>query len=104
MATRIDPPAMLEATAVATFRTRIRGLVLSPTDVGYEEARKVWNGNIDRRPALIARCSGVADVIEAVNFARANDLLVSIRGGAHNAAGHATCDAGLVIDLTTMKG
>ena len=64
----------------------------------------VWNGNIDRRPALIARCAGVGDVIDAVNFARANSLLVVIRGGAHSAAGYGTCDGGIVIDLSGMRG
>jgi FAD/FMN-containing dehydrogenase len=64
----------------------------------------VWNGNVDRRPALIARCSGVADVLEAVRFARDHDTLVAIRGGGHNAAGYGTCDGGLVIDLSPMKG
>jgi FAD/FMN-containing dehydrogenase len=82
----------------------VRGDVLEMADVGYDEARKVWNGMIDKRPAVIARCAGVADVIEAVNFARTNDLLVAIRGGSHSAAGLAVCDDGLVIDLTRMKG
>jgi FAD/FMN-containing dehydrogenase len=90
--------------AVLEFRTRVRGDVLEMADVGYDEARKVWNGMIDKRPAVIARCAGVADVIEAVNFARTNDLLVAIRGGSHSAAGLAVCDDGLVIDLTRMKG
>jgi len=75
-----------------------------PGDDGYEAARKVWNGNIDRSPGLIARCAGPADVIQAVNFARSHNLLVAVRGGAHNAAGHGTCDGGLVIDLSLMKG
>jgi FAD/FMN-containing dehydrogenase len=72
--------------------------------VGYDEARTVWIGMIDRRPALIARCSGVADVIDAVTFARDNDLLVSVRGGGHNITGNAVCDGGLMIDLSPMKG
>src|SRR5262245_4434660 len=87
------------AVSVPEFKGRLRGQLLQETDDGYEEARNVWNGNIDRRPLLIARCTEVADVIEAVNFARAANLLVAVRGGAHNAAGHATCDGGIVIDL-----
>ena len=77
--------------------------MLCSGDAGYEEARRVWNGNIDRRPFMIARCSGVADVIQAVALARTNGQLVSVRGGAHNAAGHATCDGGMVIDLSPIK-
>ncbi len=87
-----------------SLKASLRGNVLRPGDDSYDQARKVWNGNIDRRPALIARCTGVADVISAVNFARDNSLLVAVRGGGHNAAGHATCDGGIVIDLTPMKG
>lgn len=94
----------IEEAAVADLRTRLRGELIPPGDTGYEEARQVWNGMIDRRPALIVRCSGPADVIHAVNFARANDLLVSVRGGGHNAAGNAVCDGGIVIDLSRMKG
>jgi FAD/FMN-containing dehydrogenase len=90
--------------AVEALRTAVRGAVLSPDDAGYEEARSVWNGNIDRRPAVIARCTGVADVIAALAFARENGLVVAVRGGGHNAAGYATCDDGIVIDLSPMKG
>src|SRR5258708_6006226 len=89
---------------VEAFAAALRGKLLRPGDDDYEQARKVWNGNIDRRPAFIARCTGVADVIEAVNFARVNGLLVAVRGGGHNAAGHGTCDGGIVIDLSRMKG
>ncbi len=90
--------------AVSELRQAFRGPVLGPEDGGYDQARRVWNGNIDRRPALIARCTGVADVIAAVNFARENRLLVAVRGGGHNAAGYGTCDGGIVIDLSLMKG
>jgi FAD/FMN-containing dehydrogenase len=81
-----------------------RGTLIDPDCEGYESARRVWNGNIDRRPALVARCPGVADVIAAVKFARARNLLAAVRCGAHNAAGHSTCDGGIVIDLSPMKG
>ena len=91
------------AVGVASFRERFRGSVLCSSDAGYEEARRVWNGNIDRWPFIVARCSGVADVIQAVELARTNGLLLSVRGGAHNAAGHATCEGGIVIDLSPMN-
>ncbi|WP_123533376.1 FAD-binding oxidoreductase [Halosimplex salinum] len=73
-------------------------------DVDYDDARAVWNGMIDKRPALIARCRSVGDVVSAVDFARENDLLVAVRGGGHNVAGTAVCDDGLVIDLSEMRG
>ena len=94
----------LEEETVEGLKSSLRGALLRQGDDGYEDGRKVWNGNIDRRPALIARCTGVADVVEAVNFARTNNLLVAVRGGAHSAPGYATCDGGIVIDLTPMKG
>ena len=86
------------------FQTAIRGEVIQPTDFGYERARKIWNASIDRHPGIIARCSGVADVVAAVNFARENELLVAVRGGGHNVSGKALCDDGIVIDLSGMKG
>src|SRR4029453_13380556 len=73
-------------------------------DPTYDDDRKVWNGHIDRRPALIARCRGVADVIAAVRFAREHDLLTSVRGGGHAVAGYALCDDGIMIDLSLMTG
>ena len=94
----------IDATAVDAFRERLQGDVLCAGDAGYEAARHVWNGLIERRPGAIARCTGVADVIDAVNFAREHGLLVAVRGGGHNAAGLAVCDGGLVIDLSPMKG
>ena len=87
-----------------SLRAGLRGALLQPGDPGYDAARHVWNGSIDRKPALIARCTGAADVIAAVAFARANGLLVSVRGGGHNVTGNAVCDGGLMIDLSPMKG
>jgi FAD/FMN-containing dehydrogenase len=86
------------------LRQALRGELLSSSHGSYEDARRVWNGNVDRRPALIARCAGVADVQQAIGFARAHGLLVSVRGGGHSAPGYGTNDGGLVIDLSPMKG
>jgi FAD/FMN-containing dehydrogenase len=86
------------------LRERLRGEVLRPGDAGYDQARALWNGAIDRRPAMIARCLGAADVAAAVRYAREEGLPVAVRGGGHNVAGTATCDGGLVLDLSPMKG
>ncbi len=88
---------------ITEFRSQFRGNVLAPEDTGYDEARKVYNGMIDRKPALVAQCTDVADVIAAVKMARASGLQVSIRGGGHNAAGLGVCDDGLVIDLAPIR-
>jgi FAD/FMN-containing dehydrogenase len=80
------------------------GSVLVPGDERFESARQIWNGDIQRQPVLIARCTGTADVLAAVRFAREHELPIAIRGGAHAVAGHAVCDGGLVIDLSTMTG
>jgi FAD/FMN-containing dehydrogenase len=88
---------------IADVRMRFRGALLRPGEEGYEEARRVWNGAIDRRPALIARCTGADDVATAVRFARERDLPVSVRGGGHSIAGHSVCDGGVMIDLSLMK-
>lgn len=88
---------------IRKFKDSLRGELIQPSDANYDEARKVWNGMIDKHPALIARCAGVVDIINAVNFARANELLVAVRGGGHNVAGNAVCDGGIVIDLSRMK-
>jgi FAD/FMN-containing dehydrogenase len=93
----------LDESVVEQFGAGLRGMLLRPQSEGYDEARKIWNAMIDKRPALIARCAGAADVIHAVNFARANGLLVSVRGGGHNVSGNAVCDGGLMIDLSRMK-
>jgi FAD binding domain len=94
---------ILEDAAVRQLGAGLHGPVFRSGDTGYDEARKVWNGMIDRRPALIARCAGVADVIAAVRFARSHELLVSVRGGGHNAPGVAVCEGGLMIDLAGMR-
>jgi len=85
------------------LRARLSGHLVEPTDPTYDEARRVWNGMIDRRPAAIARCATVTDVATCVEFARTADMVVAIRGGGHNIAGNAVCDEGLVIDLSLMK-
>src|SRR5712691_9983624 len=95
---------VFDGATVQGFKASLRGELLCPTDEGYEDARQIWNGMIDRRPALIARCAGAADVITAVNFARNHSLLVSVHGGGHNVAGLAVCHGGLMIDLSRMKG
>lgn len=88
--------------SIQELRKGLRGRLLRPGDEGYDDARKVFNGLIDKRPALIVRCAGTADVILAVDFAREADMLVAIRGGGHNVVGNAVCDDGLVIDLSDM--
>jgi FAD/FMN-containing dehydrogenase len=93
----------LDKHVVADFAARMRGEVLQKDDAGYDEHRKVWNSMIDRYPLLIARCTSVEDVVTSVNFARKHNLLVAVRGGGHQVAGHGTCDNGLVIDLSPMK-
>jgi FAD/FMN-containing dehydrogenase len=96
-------PVLGEAT-LEELRQAARGEVLMPPDEGYEEASRVWNGVHDgRRPAVIVRCAGAADVIAAVGFARSNDLTVAVRGGAHSIAGFSTCDGGIVLDLSPMR-
>jgi hypothetical protein len=89
---------------IADFRKSVRGSVLCPGDPGYDSARTLPNAMIDRRPAIIVRCVGAADVIACVRFAREHDLLVSVRGGGHSIAGKSVCEAGLMIDLSLMKG
>jgi FAD/FMN-containing dehydrogenase len=89
--------------AIEELRATFRGDLIRPGSPGFDEARRVRNGLIDRHPAVVARCSGTADVVAAVNFARENELLVSIRGGGHNVAGTATNDGGVVIDLSGMR-
>jgi FAD/FMN-containing dehydrogenase len=94
----------LNETAVQDLKARLRGELILPSDAGYDQARKVYNGMIDRYPALVVRSVDVADVISAVNFAREQGLPLAVRGGGHNGPGLGTCDGGLVIDLSHMKG
>jgi FAD/FMN-containing dehydrogenase len=94
---------LLPAVDVEDFRAGLRGALLLPTTAGYDDARKIFNGMFDRRPALIARCAGAADVVRSVNFARAYGLLVAVRGGGHSLSGQSVCDDGLMIDLATMR-
>jgi FAD/FMN-containing dehydrogenase len=103
LASRRGGAIRVEGARLEKFRAAMRGETLVPRDPGYEQARTVWNAMIDRRPALIARCSGVADVLLCIDLAREHDLLVSVRGGGHNIAGKAVCDDGLVIDLSRMR-
>jgi len=95
---------MVDDAAVETFQTGLHGQLVRPGDADYDEARKVYNGMIDRYPGMIARCVDTTDVISAVNFARENGVTLAVRGGGHNGAGLGTCDDGLVIDLSPMKG
>jgi FAD/FMN-containing dehydrogenase len=94
----------LDPEALQAFMEGVRGVVLTSGDPGYDDARGIWNGLIDRRPALIVQCTGAADVVDAVNFARERGLLLSVKGGGHNVAGNAVNDGGLVIDLSQMRG
>ncbi|HEV2336835.1 MAG TPA: FAD-binding protein [Stellaceae bacterium] len=90
--------------AIDKLAATLRGRLLGGDDPDYDEVRSVWNGMIDKRPALIARCAGAADVVSCVRFAREHNLLVSVRGGGHNYAGKSVCEGGLMIDLSLMKG
>src|SRR5579864_1780735 len=104
MAERKDTRGPIGAAALEELRTHLGGRVIGPADGDYNGARAVWNGMIDRHPVAIVRCVGVADVLAAVRFARSHNLVVAVRGGGHNVAGFGTCDGGMVIDLSPMKG
>jgi len=99
----LQQPALAEG-SIAELAEGVRGEVIRPGDPGYDEARAVWNGAIDRHPALIVRCAGVADVMRAVEFARSEKLVVAVRGGKHSIPGFSTVDGGIVIDLSPMQG
>jgi FAD/FMN-containing dehydrogenase len=94
---------MFATTTIEEFKAGLRGELIQPSDEGYDDGRKVWNGTFDRKPAIIVRCVSTSDVINAVNFARDKNLLISVRGGGHNVAGTAVCDDGMMIDLSLMR-
>jgi FAD/FMN-containing dehydrogenase len=100
---RNEATITLDAGALENFKSSLRGSLLLPGDDGYNTARTIWNAMIDRRPALVVRCAGVADIRKAVNFAREHKLLTAVKGGGHNIAGNAVCDGGLLIDLSNMR-
>lgn len=104
MLTSLGEVAAIDEVSIQVFAAGFRGDLIRAGDPKYDAARAVWNGMIDRRPALIARCTSAGDVVAAVNVARTHKLLVSVRGGGHNVAGSAVCEGGLVIDLSPMKG
>jgi FAD/FMN-containing dehydrogenase len=104
MASKVAADVKIDADSVAAFSGQVRGPVLMPGDPGYDDARSIWNGLIDRHPALIVQCSGAADVVDAVNFAREQGLTLSIKAGGHNVAGNAVNDDGIVLDLSQMRG
>lgn len=93
----------MKSDVIDDFNSRLRGRLIQPNDAGYDEARKIWNAMIDKKPGMIVHCAGVADVMASVAFARDHELLLAIRGGGHNIAGSALCDGGLVIDLSGMR-
>ena len=95
---------VLRGSSVEAFAAGLRGDLVLPGSDDYEQARRIWNGMFDMRPALVARCTGASDVMQAVNFARAHDLLTSVRGGGHSFSGKSTCNGGIVIDLERMQG
>ncbi|MGH6880872.1 MAG: FAD-binding oxidoreductase [Hypericibacter sp.] len=96
-------PSPLGDADIGALRGRIRGSLLTVNDPGYDEARKIWNASVDRRPAVILRALGAADVIQAIRFAKDHHLPLAVRGGGHNIAGNAVCDHGLMLDLSLMK-
>src|SRR5262249_37776787 len=104
MTTAEQPGGQTDTLALQDLRPRLRGPVILPLDPVYDETRALWNGMIDRRPAAIARCLGLDDVIASVSFARQRGLRISIRGGGHNIAGLASAEGGLMVDMSLMRG
>src|SRR5882672_8585987 len=95
---------IVSSEALRSLAATLDGRVITHDHDEYESARRIWNGMIDRRPAVIAQCHNVNDVVEAIRFAREHDLLVAVRGGGHSVAGLSMCDGGIVIDLSPMRG
>ena len=112
LASSADIPALgrtgrqlvLRGRDIDELRATLRGQLLTAADEGYEQARHIWNGAFDRKPAIIVRCAGPSDVMQSVNFGRTQDLLIAVRAGGHSLSGQSTCDGGLVIDLSPMRG
>jgi len=104
MAATVDARDVIGEATLGDLEGTLRGQLIRPADPGYDQARAVWNAAHDRRPALIIRCAGTADVMRAVEFARSEGRLVAVGGGAHSIAGFSTCDGGVVIDTSPMKG
>ena len=102
--TRTNGEITLQEDTIRKFKEGLRGELILAEDAGYDDARSIWNAMIDRRPALIARCLGVADVVTCVNFAREHGLILSIKGGGHNISGLAVCEGGLMLDMSRMRG
>jgi FAD/FMN-containing dehydrogenase len=101
---RTGKQLVLRGADIDELRAGLRGQLLTAGEEGYEQARRIWNGAFDRRPALIVRCAGSADVVQAVNFGRNQDLLIAVRAGGHSLSGQSVCDGGLMIDLSPMRG
>ena len=93
-----------DAASIVEFKRTFSGTAILPSDDSYDVARRIWNAIIDKSPGMIARCASVADVVQAVRFARARDLAAAVRGGGHNVGGRALCEGGIVIDLSAMRG
>ena len=104
LATNNNSNATFDQATIDALRADLRGTLLLPGDAGYDEARQIWNGMIQRYPGMIVRCAGVADVVAAVRLAKDHDLIVAVKGGGHNVAGNAVCEGGLMIDLSSMRG
>jgi FAD/FMN-containing dehydrogenase len=101
---RTGKQLVLRGRDIDELRTNLRGRLLTAGEEGYEQARHIWNGAFDRRPALIVRCAGAADVVQAVNFGRSQDVLIAVRAGGHSLSGQSVCDGGLMIDVSPMRG
>ena len=93
-----------DASLINNLVTNIRGKVICPTDLEYDNARRVFNAAIDKKPDLIVKCTNTGDIVNTINFARLNKILVAVRGSGHSVAGHSVCDGGILIDLANMKG